>query len=75
MFPLLFLGNDWADCVEIWYPLRNPLVTAYAVVTDGESRHVCTYTPRFCIFFYYKFSPNLLNGRFDETRARSKQSL
>ena len=26
-------------------------------------------------FFFYKFSPNILNGRFDETRARSKQSL
>ena len=25
--------------------------------------------------FFYKSSPNLLNGRFDETRARSKQSL
>ena len=26
-------------------------------------------------FFYNKFSPNLLNGRIDEDRARSKQSL
>ena len=25
--------------------------------------------------FFYKFSPNLLNGRIDEDRARSKQSL
>ena len=49
MFPLLFLGNGWADCVEIWYALGNPLVTAYAVVTDGVSLHVRTYTPRFCI--------------------------
>ena len=45
MFPLLFLGNGWADCVEIWYALGNPLVTAYAVVTDGVigvSLHVHT---------------------------------
>ena len=49
MFPLLFLDNDWADCVEILYALGNPLVTAYAVVTDGESLHVRTCTPRFCI--------------------------
>ena len=26
-------------------------------------------------YFFYKFSPNLLNGRIDEERARSKQSL
>ena len=49
MFRLLFLGNGWADCVEIWYALGNPLVTAYAVVTDGVSLHVRTCTPRFCI--------------------------
>ena len=42
MFPLLFLGNGWADCIEIWYALGNPLVTAYAVVTDGVSLHVHT---------------------------------
>ena len=49
MFRLLFLGNGWADCVEIWYALANPLATAYAVVTDGVSLHVRTCTPRFCI--------------------------
>ena len=49
MFRLLFLGNDWADCVEIWYALGDPLVTAYAVVTGGVSLHVRTCTPRFCI--------------------------
>ena len=49
MFRLLFLGNGWADCVEIWYGLGNPLVTAYVVVTDGISLHVSTCTPRFCI--------------------------
>ena len=48
MFRLLFLGNGWADCVEIWYALGNPLATAYAVVTDGVSLHVRTCTPRFC---------------------------
>ena len=49
MFRLLFLGNGWADCVEIWYAPGNPLATAYAVVTDGVSLHVRTCTPRFCI--------------------------
>ena len=49
MFRLLFLGNGWADCVEIWHAIGNPLATAYAVVTDGVSLHVRTCTPRFCI--------------------------
>ena len=49
MFRLLFLGNGWADCVEIWYALGDPLVTAYAVVTGGLSLYVRTCTPRFCI--------------------------
>ena len=49
MFRLLFLGNGWAYFVEIWYALGNPLVTAYAVVTDGVSLHVRTCRPRFCI--------------------------
>ena len=53
MFRLLFLGNGWADCVEIWYALGDQLVPAYAVVMDGVSLHVrtCrdTLTPRFCI--------------------------
>ena len=39
MFRLLYLGNGWADCVEIWHALGDPLVTAYAVVTDG---YLCT---------------------------------
>ena len=33
MFRLPLLSNGWADCVEIWYALADPLVTAYAVVT------------------------------------------
>ena len=53
MFRLLYLGNGWADCVEIWHALGDPLFTAYAVVTGGVSLHVrtCrdTLTPRFCI--------------------------
>ena len=56
MFRVLFLGNGWADCVEIWYPLGDPLVTAltaYAVVMFGVSLHVRTCRdapiPRFCI--------------------------
>ena len=37
MFRLPLLGNGWADCVEIWYALGDPLVTAYAVVTGVVS--------------------------------------
>ena len=37
MFRLLYLGNGWADCVEIWHALGNPLVTAYTIVTGGVS--------------------------------------
>ena len=36
MFRLLYLGNGWADCVEIWHALGDPLVTAYAIVTDVQ---------------------------------------
>ena len=42
MFRLLFLGNGWADCIEIRYAVGDPLVTAYAVITDGVSLHVLT---------------------------------
>ena len=53
MFRLLYLGNGWADCVEIWHALGDPLVTAYAIFTSGVSLHVRTCrdssTPRFCI--------------------------
>ena len=49
MFCLLFLGNGWANFVEIWYALGNPLVTAYGVVTVGVSLLVRTCRPRFCI--------------------------
>ena len=49
MFRLPLLGKGWADCIEIWYALGNPLVTAYAVVTGGVSLHVRTCTRRFCI--------------------------
>ena len=53
MFRLLFLGNGWADCVETWCALGDPLVTAYAVVTGEVSVRMRTYrdtpTPRFCI--------------------------
>ena len=49
MFRLPLLSNGWADCVEIWYALGDPLVTAYAVVTGVVSLHVRTCTLRFCI--------------------------
>ena len=49
MFRLLFLGNGWADCVEIWCAIGSSLVAEHAVVTGGISLHVCTCTPRFYI--------------------------
>ena len=39
MFRLLYLGNGWTDCVEIWHALGDPLVTAYTIVTDV---YLCT---------------------------------
>ena len=44
---VLFLGNGWADCVEILHAIGVPLVTIYAVVTGGVSMHVrsCKDTP------------------------------
>ena len=48
MFRLLYLGNGWADCVEIWHALGDPLVTAYAVVTGGVSMHVRTCRDTLC---------------------------
>ena len=41
MFRLPSLGNGCADCVEIWYALRDKLVTAYA---EAQSRvgYLCT---------------------------------
>ena len=66
MFRLLFLGNGWADCVEIWHALGDPLVTAYAVVTGGISLHVRTRrdtpTPRFCISETDQLCSNLVRG-------------
>ena len=49
MFRLLYLGNGWADCVEIWYALGDPLVAVHVVVTDVVSLHVRTFTVHFCI--------------------------
>ena len=47
MFRPLYLGNGWADCVEIWHALGDPLVIAYAIVTGGVPLHVrtCRDTP------------------------------
>ena len=33
------------------------------------------FTWKFSVPLFYKFCPNLLNGRIDEDRARRKQSL
>ena len=44
MFRLPSLGNGWADCVEIWYALGDPLVTAYVAVTGGVSARAHVHT-------------------------------
>ena len=55
MFRLLFLGNGWADCVEIWHAVGDPLVTAYAlaVITGGVYLHVrtCRDTPHTALLY------------------------
>ena len=48
MFCLPSLGNGWSDCVEIWYALGDPLVTAYAAVTGGAAAVVF-----FCLMSVY----------------------
>ena len=49
MLRLLFLGNGWADCIEIWFVIGTSLVAVYAVVTGDVFLRVRTCTPRFCI--------------------------
>ena len=54
---------------------EHPLEVRLLLMT---SVHLCIYAPGKVIwgqFFIYKFSPNLLNGRVNEDRTRSKQSL
>ena len=36
MFRLLYLGNGWADCVEIWHALGDPFVTARDAEPEPE---------------------------------------
>ena len=58
MFRLLFLGNGWADCVEIWYALGNPLATAYAVgcfIFDFFSQNVSFRPDSHYFIFLMKF--------------------
>ena len=52
MFPVLFLGNGWADLVEIWYALGDSLVTAYAAVTGELYLHVRTCRDPHTAFMY-----------------------
>ena len=53
MFGLLFLCNGWADCIEIWYAVGDPLVTAYAVIPGGvsASAHVQRYPHTALLYF------------------------
>ena len=57
MFRLLFLGNGWTDCVEIWYALGvqiwcvgfEALPKCFPQVMGWVSLHVRTCKPHFCI--------------------------
>ena len=42
MFRSLFLGNGWADCVEIWHALGDLLVLQYM---QNLATHLCTCAP------------------------------
>ena len=42
MFRLLFLGNGWADCVQIWYMGWGSLTKCLPNVMDGVHLHVRT---------------------------------
>ena len=42
-----YLGNDWTDCAEIWYAVRDPLARRFAEVNGGVHNaharaHACT---------------------------------
>ena len=39
MFRLPSLGNGWADRVEIWYALGDPLVTVDAIICTCAHAH------------------------------------
>ena len=47
MFRLLYLGNSWADCVEIVYALGDSLVTAYAVSSHGWGNSARAHVQRY----------------------------
>ena len=73
MFRLLFLGNGWADCVEIWYALGNPLATAYVVVTDGgisARAHVHT-----ALLYLGGGYPRVWSRRLDKINHKETQQL
>ena len=62
-FSRCFLPTISYICVQVTLMMNN--VTRWSEVETGFD----------AIFIKNKFSPNLLNGRIDEDRARSKQSL
>ena len=39
---LLYLGNGWTDCAEIWYVVRDPSARRFTEVDDGVHLHMTT---------------------------------
>ena len=54
------------------YPIKG---SGRGEAGETGAHQVKSFCGKHYYFYIYKFSPNLLNGRIDETRARSKQSL
>ena len=40
--PFPCLGNDWTDCAEIWFVIRDPLAWRFAKINGGVQVHVQT---------------------------------
>ena len=69
-----------AVVIEVFLPFRQNFVATLLFSQDDCSTQTPTTLSAssawfFFWFFLNKFSPNLLNGRIDEDRAHSKQSL
>ena len=47
--PLLYLGNGWTDCADIWHVASDQLVRWLQHAHRGVTMHVSTCTPRFYI--------------------------
>ena len=47
--PFPYLGNDWTDCAEIWFVVRDPLPSRFTKVNGWIQVHVRTWAPLFRI--------------------------